>query len=120
MDQHLRVALFGTDLLLASRLRSALSEAGVGLIEATRDDLLPAVPLLFVDLNHEAEARLEAITRLRGRNPTATIVGFCNHEERAVIQRAVAAGCDQVVANRNLSEAVLRLLGDPAARGLAG
>jgi hypothetical protein len=37
-----------------------------------------------------------------------------------VIQRAVAAGCDQVVANRNLSEAVLRLLGDPAARGLAG
>ena len=120
MDQHPRVALFGTDLLLASRLRSALSEAGVGLIEATRDDLLPPVSLLFVDLNHDTESRLEAVTRLRDRNPTGTIGGFCNHEEKVVIQRAVIAGCDQVVANRNPSDAVLRLLGDPAARGLPG
>jgi DNA-binding NarL/FixJ family response regulator len=111
MDSPQRVALLGTDLLLASRLRSALSGGGVCLIEATRDDLLPPVPLLFVDLNHHAEDRLEAISRLRSRNPSATIVGFCNHEEKGLIRRAVAAGSDQVVANRSLPEAALRLLG---------
>lgn len=114
MDPTQRAALLGTDLLLASRLRAVLSAGGIGLIEATRDDLLPPMPLLFVDLNHEPELRLEAITRLRGRNPSATIVGFCSHEEKALIRRAVEAGSDQVVANRNLPEAALRLLGEPA------
>jgi DNA-binding NarL/FixJ family response regulator len=120
MDPTQRAALLGSDLLLASRLRAVLSASGVGLIEATRDDLLPPMPLLFVDLNHEPESRLEAITRLRGRNPSATIVGFCNHEERTLIRRAVEAGSDQVVANRNLPDAALRLLRDPAAGKLAG
>jgi DNA-binding NarL/FixJ family response regulator len=120
MDQPFRAALLGTDLLLASRLRSALSGGGVGLIAATRDDLLPPASLLFVDLNHEPDARLEAIARLRSRNPSATIVGFCNHDEKGLIQRAVAAGSDQVVANRSLPEAALRVLGDPAARGRLG
>ena len=120
MDSPQRVALLGTDLLLASRLRSALSGGGVCLIEATRDDLLPPVPLLFVDLNHDAEDRLEAISRLRGRNPSATIAGFCNHEEKGLIRRAVAAGSDQVVANRSLPEAALRLLGRTADPGLPG
>jgi DNA-binding NarL/FixJ family response regulator len=116
--QH--AALLGTDLMLASRLRSALSGGGVGLIEATRDDLLPPVRVLFVDLNHDAEDRLEAIARLRSRNPSATIVGFCSHEDKGLILRAVAAGADQAVANRYLPEAALRLLGLTADPGLAG
>jgi DNA-binding NarL/FixJ family response regulator len=120
MDSPRRVALLGTDLLLASRLRSALSGGGVCLIEATRDDLLPPVPLLFVDLNHDAEDRLEAISRLRGRNPSATIVGFCNHEEKGLIRRAVAAGANHAVANGSLPEAALRLLGRTADPGLPG
>ena len=120
MDSPQRVALLGTDLLLASRLRSALSGGGVCLIEATRDDLLPPVPLLFVDLNHDAEDRLEAISRLRGRNPSATIVGFCNHEEKGLIRRAVAAGANHAVANGSLPEAALRLLGRTADPGLPG
>jgi DNA-binding NarL/FixJ family response regulator len=115
-----RAALLGTDLMLASRLRSALSGGGVDLIEASRDDLLPPVQLLFVDLNHEPDDRLEAIARLRSRNPSATIVGFCNHDEKALIRRAVAAGSDQVVANRSLPEAALRVLGRGADRGLPG
>jgi DNA-binding NarL/FixJ family response regulator len=118
MDLTQRAALLGTDLMLASRLRLALSGGDVCLIEATRDDLLPPVPLLFVDLNHHAEDRLEAISRLRSRNPSATIVGFCNHEEKGLIRRAVAAGSDQVVANRSLPEAALRLLGRSADPGL--
>ena len=120
MDQTQRAALLGTDLLLASRLRAALSAGGVGLIEATRDDLLPPMPIVFVDLNHEPDARLEAITRLRGRNPSARIVGFCNHEEKVLIRRAITAGADQVVANRSLTEAALRLLHVPAAGHRAG
>jgi DNA-binding NarL/FixJ family response regulator len=120
MDHTRRAALLGTDLLLASRLRAVLSAGGVGLVEASRDDLLPPMPLLFVDLNHDPEARLDAITRLRTRNPTATIVGFCSHEERGLIQRAVEAGSDQVIANRNLPEAAVRLLRDPATGHRAG
>jgi DNA-binding NarL/FixJ family response regulator len=121
MDQTQRAALLGTDLLLASRLRAALSAQGIGLIEATRDGLLPPMPLIFVDLNHEPEARLEAITRLRERNPSAKIVGFGNHEEKELIRRAVASGADHVVANRHLTAAALRLLNVPAAgRGAAG
>ena len=120
MDSTRRAALLGTDLMLASRLRSALSGGGVDLIEASRDDLLPPVPLLFVDLNHAAEDRLEAIARLRSRNPSATIVGFCNHDEKALIRRAVAAGSDQVIANRSLPEGALRVLGRAADPGLPG
>jgi DNA-binding NarL/FixJ family response regulator len=116
MDQAQRVALLGTDVLLASRLRSALSGGGVGLIEATRDDLLPPVPFLFVDLNHDLDTRIEAIARLRSRNPSATIVGFCNHDEKALMRRAVAAGADHAVANRSLPETALRLVGHAAAR----
>jgi DNA-binding NarL/FixJ family response regulator len=120
MDETQRAALLGTDLLLASRLRAALSAEGAGLIEATRDDLLPPMPLLFVDLNHEPDARVEAITRLRTRNPSAKIVGFCNHDERELIRRAVAAGADHVVANRHLTGAALRLLHGPNAGRPAG
>jgi DNA-binding NarL/FixJ family response regulator len=78
------------------------------------------VPLLFVDLNHDAEDRLEAISRLRSRNPSATIVGFCNHEEKELIRRAVAAGANHAVANRSLPEAALRLLRRAADPGLPG
>lgn len=114
MTEARRAALLGTDLMLASRLRTALSGEGVALTEATRDDLIPEVSLVFVDLNHEPDARVEAITRLHGRNPTATLVGFCDHGNKALILRAVAAGACQVVANRYLAEAAVRLLGGNA------
>jgi DNA-binding NarL/FixJ family response regulator len=117
MDRPFSAALLGTDILLASRLRSALSGGGAGLIEATRDDLLPPVPLLFVDLNHDSDSRLAAIARLRSRNPSATIVAFCNHDEKDLIRRAVAAGTDEVIANRSLPDAALRLLGHPGEPG---
>jgi DNA-binding NarL/FixJ family response regulator len=117
MDQPPRAALLGTDLMLSSRLRTALASGGAGLVEEARDDLLPPVPLVFVDLNQDADARIDAIARLRGRDGSATIVGFCNHDDRDLIRRAMAAGATQVIANRHLAEAAVRLLGIPAGRG---
>ena len=106
----LRAGLLGTDLLLASRLRQALRGEGLGLVEATGGDLLPPLPVVFVDLNHEPESRVEAITQLRSRNPSATIVGFCDHGETNLMRRAKEAGADRVIANRNLAEAAVRLV----------
>jgi hypothetical protein len=37
------------------------------------------------------------------------IVGFCDHADRDLRRRAMAAGASQVVANRHLPDAALRL-----------
>lgn len=109
-------ALLGTDLILASRLRAALAASGVSLAVGSRDGLPSPARVVFVDLNHEVDARLDAITRIRARDPDALIVGFCDHDESEVMRRAMAAGADRVVANRHLGEAGLRLV-TPAQSG---
>jgi DNA-binding NarL/FixJ family response regulator len=109
MSEVPRVALLGADLILSSRLRSALAARGVALVAAPKDDRLPDVSLVFVDLNSDTEARLEAIGRLRLRHGGAMIVGFCDHADRDLRRRAMAAGASQVVANRRLPDAALRL-----------
>ncbi|MGD0833467.1 MAG: hypothetical protein ABSA40_03445 [Candidatus Dormibacteria bacterium] len=109
MSEVPRVALLGADLILSSRLRSALTARGVALVATPREENLPDAPLLFVDLNSDAEARLETIGRLRHRNAGAMIVGFCDHDDNQLRRRAMAAGASQVVANRHLADAALRL-----------
>jgi DNA-binding NarL/FixJ family response regulator len=109
MSEVPRVALLGADLILSSRLRSALAARDVALVAARDERRLPDVSLVLVDLNSDAEARLEAIGRLRHRNAGAMIVGFCDHDAAGLRRRAMAAGASQVVANRHLADAALRL-----------
>jgi len=66
--------------------------------------------LLFIDLNDDADARIALIGELRRRGP-GRIIGFCQHDERAVRIRAMEEGADQVVTNGALQEAALRLVG---------
>jgi DNA-binding NarL/FixJ family response regulator len=108
------VVMVSGDLLFASRLRAAL--AGVAEVGATRGEELPAAGTVFVDLNEDVDARLELIRALRARQASCRIIGFCQHEERDVRVRAMAAGADQVVTNGALQAAALRLLG-AGARG---
>lgn len=102
------VALVSGDLLLGSRLRAAL--AGTAAVRPARTvaDIGDAATV-FVDLNADGEARIELVAELHERGDVR-IVGFCQHDERDLRVRAMAAGADQVVTNGALQEAALRIL----------
>jgi hypothetical protein len=101
------VALVSSDLLLASRLRAAL--AAVTPLTVAGSGAVPEASTVFIDLNQDVDARLELIGALRARGGTR-IVGFCQHDERAVRVRAMERGADQVVTNGALQQAALRLV----------
>lgn len=105
------VALVSSDLLLASRLRAALS--GTAQVTLVSGGALPEMGTVFVDLNGDVDARIEMIRALRARGQVR-IVGFCQHDERGVRIRAMAEGADQVVTNGALQQAALRLMGKVA------
>lgn len=102
------VAVVSGDLLLASRLRAAL--AGTAEVAVVAGDDVPPAEVVFVDLNEQANSRIELIGALRSRGEVR-IIGFCQHDERAVRVRAMERGADQVVTNGALQQAALRLLG---------
>ena len=106
------VALVSGDLLFASRLRAVLAPVPVVLAGGGQD---PQSGTVFVDLNQDIEARLALIGRLRERG-AVRIIGFCQHDERAVRIRAMEKGADQVITNGALQQAAARLVGG-AARG---
>jgi DNA-binding response OmpR family regulator len=101
------VALVSGDLLFASRLRAVLAPVGVVLAAAGE---IPEADTVFVDLNHDVDARIDLISRLRARG-ASRIIGFCQHDERAVRVRAMKHGADQVVTNGALQKAAVRLIG---------
>ena len=105
------VALVSSDLLLASRLRAAL--AAVTPADGCHRGGVPEAGTVFVDLNQDVDARLDLIGALRARGGTR-IIGFCQHDERAVRVRAMERGADQVVTNGALQQAALRLVGAAA------
>ena len=104
------VVVVSDDLLHTSRLRSALS--GTALVSVAAPATVPDATAVFVDLHHDVDARLDLIGELRGHG-ARLIVGFCQHDERAVRVRAMERGADQVVTNGTLQAAALRLLGAP-------
>lgn len=107
------VALLSTDLLFASRLRAAL--AGTTQVTLVRTADVGNAHTVFVDLNGDVDARLDAVERLSQEQ--REVIGFCNHDEREVRVRAMARGARQVVTNGALQEAARRILQAPAADG---
>lgn len=103
------VALLGSDLLMASRLGAVLGPLGVTVVTAARADRLPAASLVFVDLNQGPVERIEAIGWIRACHPESRVIGFCDHDEKELRRRAIAAGASEVVANRHLATAARRL-----------
>jgi DNA-binding NarL/FixJ family response regulator len=104
------VALVSGDLLFASRLRAVLAPVAVVLAAAGE---VPEATTVFVDLNQDVDARIELISTLRARG-AARIIGFCQHDDRAVRVRAMERGADQVVTNGALQQAAIRLIGAQA------
>ncbi len=102
------VVLVSTDLLFASRLRTAL--AGQATVRLVNGAGLPAADTVFMDLNDDADARIAMIPGLRAQRPGMRIVGFCGHDQRDLRVRAMEQGADQVVTNGALQQAALRLL----------
>jgi DNA-binding NarL/FixJ family response regulator len=107
MPTH-EVALVSRDLLFASRLRAVLGP--VAQLALAVDGEVPEAATVFVDLNDDVDARIDLIAALRARGGTR-IIGFCQHDERAVRVRAMEHGADQVVTNGALQQAALRLIG---------
>jgi DNA-binding NarL/FixJ family response regulator len=102
------IVLVSSDLLLGSRLRAAL--AGTATVSVGAGSDIPPAEVVFVDLNADADSRIELIASLRSAG-SRRIIGFCQHDEREVRIRAMESGADQVVTNGALQEAALRLLG---------
>jgi amidohydrolase len=115
-EKAAEVALLGSDLLMASRLQAALAPLGVSLTTAAREEGLPDAPRIFVDLNQDVAERIAAIARIRRRQLRSQVIGFCDHDEKEVRRQAIAAGATEVVANRHLARAAVRLAA-PLARG---
>lgn len=102
------IALVSSDLLLASRLRAALR--GIATVAVVAGEEVPPAEVVFIDLNTDADSRIELIAALRARGE-GRIIGFCQHDDRAVRVRAMERGADQVVTNGALQQAALRLVG---------
>src|SRR5262245_52970590 len=91
-------ALVSDDLMFASQLQAAMRRAR-GTMALVVGTAVPRVDTVFVDLNTQAEARIELIAELRDERPAVEIVGFCHHGERELRRRALAAGATRVVNN---------------------
>lgn len=110
-----RVVVVGDDLLMASRLLSALRARGIAVLQL-RGEPLPAADVTVVDLNARHDVQMQLISSLRARDPAQTIIGFCSHTDRQRRRQAMACGASQVVTNDSLVPAVLRALGSRSAR----
>ena len=109
------VALISDDLMFASQLQAAMRRAG-GTFALVVGDAVPRASTIFVDLNNDAERRIDLITVLRAERPIAEIVGFCHHGARELRRRALAAGATRIVNNGALQAVALRLAGVSAKR----
>ena len=103
-------ALISDDLMFASQLQVAMRRAR-GSLALVVGNVVPEVSTVFVDLNTQADARVELIDALRRERPSIDIVGFCHHGERELRRRALAAGATRIVNNGALQVVALRLAG---------
>ncbi len=90
------------DLFFQARIREAASAAGVPLAFATTEEALAAalstggVRLVIVSLEARSPDPFRVIALSRGREGVRT-VGYLNHVYEDLRDRALAAGCDEVL-----------------------
>jgi hypothetical protein len=113
----MRALLISSDLLFASRIRSAGRRQGVECTAASLGrsglDIGPDVPLVLIDLAHTGTEPLEALLKeLRRRDPSPHVIAYGPHVDGQVLEFARAAGCDEVLTrgqfDRQLEEIFLR------------
>ncbi len=104
-----RVAVIGADLMLASRVTTALDTAGHEVEQSgSLPDRLDGIDLVIADLDSVEPERLGSLEQ--------PVLGFYRHTDTATKERADAAGLDLAVPRsrmvRELPELAARLLAD--------
>lgn len=103
------VVAFVDDLFFRARLLETARQMGVELRAVSTADALAEAAgmapcdapgrqpaLVLVDLNARADA-VGAMERLRASGNTARVIGFFSHVQTALAERALAAGCSEVM-----------------------
>jgi len=95
------VVAFVDDLFFQARLLETARQVGVELravltAEALADELREQPALVLVDLNARADA-VNAIEMLRATGNAAAVIGFFSHVQTELAERALAAGCREVM-----------------------
>jgi DNA-binding NarL/FixJ family response regulator len=110
-----QVVLVASDLGLASRLQAAATTVGVSLAIAPHARDLPAClqpgcTLVLVNLAEEGIDPAEVVRQVRAKAPSAQIVAFGPHVDKATLAAAEAAGCDQVLSRGQFHQQYVALL----------
>ena len=112
------VAALVQALFFSSRILDALRKAGrPAIIEANADDLVERVradrpTLVLIDLGIQRVDWAAAVIRLRAADAAAElpILAFGPHRDLEARDRALAAGCDEVIANSKLVTDLPRII----------
>jgi len=107
-----RVVALVDDLIFQAKLLETARLTGIELrvvasASALSDEAAKRPALIVVDLNARSEP-IRAIGMLCAAGNTAPVIGFCSHVQTGLAQRALAAGCREVMPRseftRNLAE----------------
>ncbi len=117
------VVLLGTDLFFSSRVEAAARRLGLPYTGAPDAPALrrelerTGADLVLIDLGSRVLDLAEAVAAVRSTarpEGSAKIVAFGPHRDVAGRARALAAGCDEWLANSKLAAALPGLLGSEA------
>jgi CheY-like chemotaxis protein len=111
------------DLIFSIKISTAAKQLGVDLyFERSKERVLQAVTekqpsLVIFDLNSGKLAPIDAIAAMKADPALATIrtLGYVSHVDTNTIERARAAGVDQVLARSAFSERLGEILTNPRA-----
>jgi DNA-binding NarL/FixJ family response regulator len=106
------------DLIFSIKISTAAKQLGVDMyFERSKDKVMQTVrdkqpALVIFDLNSGKLAPIDAIAAMKSEPALATIrtLGYVSHVDTATIERARAAGVDQVLARSAFSERLGEIL----------
>jgi len=113
------VVLFSGDLMIASRVEGAARRCAVDLtVVASADQCVSScsrgnVALVLVDLATCGSTVGQLVAQVqaqRAEGPAASIVAFGPHVQRALLESARDAGCDEVLSRGGFHQQVERVL----------
>lgn len=103
-----KVLLIDDQLLFISQISSKLAALGLE-VESTlpnNDGLVEKAAqssIVLINLGFAGEKALEAVQGLRKTLPELPIVGYCGHEEKAMMEAGLEAGATIVVPNSQIN-----------------
>jgi DNA-binding NarL/FixJ family response regulator len=109
-----KVVALMDDLFFQMKLAETAKQLGVEVkvattAEALAAELQSAPRLVIVDLNSRKNP-LAAIETLRASGNRARVIGFLSHVQRELAERALAAGCDEVMPRSSFTQNLAAIL----------